>query len=64
MFSYSLKPFDQMTLPELRSAHARMVACTRRGAWAQDIEEMHVTRDVLATWVGRREREAEQEVAA
>ena len=57
----TVKPFDQMSLDELREAHAGMVACTRQGAWAYYIENAHITRDLLATWIARREREAEQQ---
>ncbi len=57
------KPFDQMTLPELRAEHTKWVLATRRGAWGEHYENAHICRLTLATWIARREREA-AEIAA
>ena len=52
------KPFDQMSLAELRAEHSRWVDFTRIGGPAGVHEEAYATRDILATWIARREREA------
>ena len=50
-------PYSDMTLPELRTEHARWVMATRPGAAMADVEAAHACRDMAATWVARRERE-------
>jgi hypothetical protein len=54
-----VKPFDQMTLAELRAEHAQWVKATQAGAWGCFYQNAHDCRDVLARWIARREREAE-----
>jgi broad specificity phosphatase PhoE len=57
------KPFEQMTLTELRAEYLKWILATRPGAWGARYENAHIVRDTLATWIARREREA-REVAA
>jgi hypothetical protein len=51
------KPYSAMTLAELRAEHAKWMEATRCGGWAASYEPAHTTRDTLATWIDRRERE-------
>ncbi len=55
----TVKPFDQMTLPELRAEHRQWVLATQASAWGEHYENAHICRITLATWIARREREAQ-----
>ncbi len=50
-------PYPNMTLPELRAEHAQWVAATRPGGPMANLEPAHCCRDIVATWIARRERE-------
>ena len=52
-----VKPFAKMTLAELRAEHVQWVKATLPGAWGCYFQNAHDCRDVLATWIARRERE-------
>lgn len=51
------KPFAEMTLRELWREYLKWVEATRPGAWGEHYERAHSVRDLLATWIARRERE-------
>ncbi len=55
--------FRDMSLPELRAEYARFTALASRTAIPSAREPVQDVAAVIATWIGRREREA-QELAA
>lgn len=57
MSIYTAPSYSQMTLDELRVEHTRWVAATRAGGCAASLEPAHSCRDIVATWIARRERE-------
>ncbi len=57
------KPFDQMTLPELREEYLNFYALLWRTAAGDSRARVAGVCDLLATWIARREREA-REMAA
>ena len=59
----TVTPFAKMTLPELRVEHAQWVRATQAGAWGCYFQNAHDCRDIMATWIARREREKMEAVA-
>ncbi len=52
-------PFSRLTLEELRSDHAKFDALLSRTCVESARAPVQAVRDTLATWIARREREAQ-----
>lgn len=57
------KPFDQMSLMELRAEHRAWAKATAPDGWAYRYDKGHDTRDALAAWIEVREQEARERAA-
>lgn len=63
MATVTVKPFESMTLLELRAELLAWAKATAPGGWAYNYDKAHATRDEIAAWIRLREQEAGERAA-